>query len=120
MTNDPATFVAALASGLPRIDISFVDAGSLATGGCYCVIRYARLLSTSHPFISVQTSLGFASGTAIFPLALLALSALSSDIVHMLTGATRLTLSMAGVIALCAVTEEVARPQKRNPSVEAP
>lgn len=91
---------------------NWIDIGSLVTGGLYSVVRHVRVIAPQFPFLSVQTGVGFASGTALFPLLVLMLCSLSTDLEKELMGASKITLSVAGFVALCALLEEVARPKK--------
>jgi hypothetical protein len=97
-----------------HFDGNWIDLGSLCTGAIYSVVRHIRVIAPTVPFLSVQTGVGFASGTALFPLVILILGSMSTDLEKALLGSSKITLAVAGFVALCALLEEVARPKKSS------
>lgn len=88
-----------------HIDGNWVDLGSIITGLLYIGIqRYRRAKFCN--LISKKTGIDFANGAALFPLFILTLSVLSSDLVKSLVEASKMSLSVAGFFALLAILEE--------------
>ena len=90
------------------LDGNWIDIGSLISGGC--IVLLSSYIKTQHAkvkFISKETAKRFADGIAIFPLMLLAVSPLSSQIIHDFETSSRLTMAISGVFGLFAILEDI-------------
>lgn len=85
------------------IDGNWVDIGSLLVALVYA---FRRAVRKGHKKISKTTALDMANGASLFPLAVLALSILSSKLLSELMHSNRLILSVAGLAALLAMLED--------------
>ncbi|MGB9988797.1 hypothetical protein [Pseudoduganella rhizocola] len=88
------------------IDGNWVDIGSVLTGGLYMLYRHFTSPMTDRRFLSKQTGMYFANGSALFPLILMVCSVASSSIVRSLLDASRISLAVAGCFALFAILEK--------------
>ncbi|MFZ6773068.1 hypothetical protein ACO0LB_10180 [Undibacterium sp. SXout7W] len=91
-----------------HIDGNWIDVSSAITGILYIVAQRVRRDDENKcRVLSKQTGLDFANGVALFPLLILACSALSSDLVKSLVEASKMSLSVAGMFSLLAILEDV-------------
>jgi hypothetical protein len=90
------------------VDGNWIDIGSLLSGGGLLIT--ATLLNcrgNQSKFISKNSAKLFADGIAIFPLLLLAISPISSQIIHDLETSSRLSMAIFGVFGLFAILEDI-------------
>lgn len=100
---------------IARMDGNWIDIGSLFSGVLYVIFQMKRpACLKSGPILSKQTALDFVNGTALFPLMILSLSVLSSDLVQSLLEASRLSLSIAGIFSVMAILEAQISPQSSS------
>lgn len=100
--SDVLGFLGAIAA---HIDANWVDAGTFLFAFAFAVFKHCKY-EPKKRFLTKQTSKDFLDGTAVFPLAILALSIFSSDLTKALLEANKLILAIAGVVALLAILEE--------------
>ena len=86
------------------IDGNWIDAGSIFVAATYA--GWKAKCRPGQKIISKATSLDLANGTSLFPLFLLGLSIVSSELLKELLGANKLILSVAGFCALLAMLED--------------
>jgi len=86
------------------IDGNWVDVGSLMTGFVHAIYRHA-VRARKARLVSRTTGLDFATGIALFPMVLLTFSVISSALVNSVLQASKISLSIAGFIALLAILE---------------
>lgn len=94
----------------PVIDGNVIDIGSIACGFLYIAYRRISLKTAPtrkrYPIKSRKTGFDFANGISLFPLFILMFSALSSEILDLVTDSSALTMSVAGFFGLIAILEE--------------
>ena len=90
------------------IDGNWIDVGSIAIAASYAA--WKAKCRPNQKIISKATSLDLANGTSLFPLLLLGMSIISSELLRELLGANKLILSVAGFCALLAMLEEEPEP----------
>jgi hypothetical protein len=91
--------------GAAWIDANWVDVGAVVCSVAYTVWRWSKC-TPRRLFIHTDTGTDFAKYLAIFPLAILAVSPFSSRLLSELFSATRITLCVAGVVALIAILRD--------------
>jgi len=87
------------------LDANWIDAGAILGALIFAAYRWKKA-DPSRRFLHTRTGYDFANGAALFPLFVLALSVFSSWLVKELMSASRVTLSVAGVVALLALLED--------------
>ncbi len=87
-----------------RIDGNWVDLASIATATVFALLKH-RILGRGK-LITKRTAYDFATGTSLFPMLMLAMSVVSSDVLQSLLESNKLTLSVAGFIALFSIWED--------------
>lgn len=87
------------------LDVNWVDAGAIVGACIYAPFKW-KTAAPPRRFIHAATGYDFANGAALFPLFIRALSVFSSWLIRELTSASRVTLSVAGVVALLALLEQ--------------
>jgi len=86
------------------IDGNWIDIGAVLVGLVLAWYRWARQ-NPRPKFVSVKVGLDIVNLLAVFPLFILAFAFLSRPLVLQLMEASRITLSIAGCVALFAVLE---------------
>lgn len=86
-------------------DGNWVDIGSLVTGVLYMGYKYVRDPALTK-FFCQKSGSNFANGIALFPLALMILSVLSSAMAKGLLESSKISLAVAGGFALCAILDD--------------
>lgn len=95
---------------LPVIDGNWIDILSIVSGIIY--VYYKRTCqeglakSKKYKLVSRKTGIDFGNGVALFPLLVLPLASISSEILISLSGASKITIAMAGVFGILAILEE--------------
>jgi hypothetical protein len=99
--------VGAFFSGLSKhFDGHWIDSCTLLFSLLFAIWRYSRRKESPRPpFFQKQTGKDFLDGAVIFPLAVLIICPISSDITKSVLDSTRLTLAVAGFVAIMAVME---------------
>lgn len=87
-----------------HIDGNWVDLASIGTATVFALLKH-KILGRSK-LITKRTAYDFATGTSLFPMLMLALSVISSDVLQSLLESNKLTLSVAGFIALFSILED--------------
>ncbi len=94
----------------PVIDGNVIDVGSFSCGFLYILYRRFSIKSLpikkQYPLKSKRTGFDFANGISLFPLLILVFSAISSEILDLITDSSALTMSVAGFFGLIAILEE--------------
>lgn len=95
---------------IPVIDGNWIDILSIISGVIY--VYYKRQCQSGltkakkYKLISRKTGIDFGNGVALFPLLVLPLASISSEILTSLSGASKITIAMAGVFGVLAILEE--------------
>lgn len=102
--------------GLPAgwYDGNWIDIGSIVAGIGYALIQRLRGILVC-PILSAKVGMCVATGASLFPLTLLGVSVISSSLVVELRSASRLTLSIAGIVAVLAILEQGEPPRLKAP-----
>lgn len=88
-----------------EVDGNWVDIGSMLLAALYTALLWWRNRGSAS-FIQRETARNFVNGLALLPLLMLPASVLSSKMLTALVQSSRITLAVAGVVALIAVLED--------------
>ena len=95
---------------IPLIDGNWIDIFSLMCGAVYAAYKghiNIRLSKTKkYKIISKKTGVDFANGVALFPLLVLPMASISSEVMQNLFEASKATIAIAGVFGALAILEE--------------
>ncbi len=95
---------------LPIIDGNWIDIMSILSGILYILYKRNHQNGLSgkkkYKLISRKTGIDFSNGVALFPLLVLPLASISSEVMTSLSGASKVTIAMAGVFGVLAILEE--------------
>lgn len=87
-----------------HIDGNWVDLASVITAALFVLAKHFALGRSK--LVTKRAAYDFATGTSLFPMLMLALSVFSSELLQSLLESNKLTLSVAGFIALFSILED--------------
>lgn len=86
------------------VDGNWVDLASVFCALLFALVKYQQ--RGRQKWVSKRTAYDFATGTSLFPMLMLTVSVFSSTLLAELLQANKLTLSVAGLIALLSILED--------------
>jgi hypothetical protein len=89
----------------PHIDGDFVDKWSIVFGVVYALVKHGLLFyrKQAHAMSGPRFGFSIVNGLALFPVTMLTIGSISSDVLTMLLHGSRITLFIAGVVAFFAI-----------------
>lgn len=87
-----------------EVDGNWVDIASVICALLFALVKYQQ--RGRQKWVSKITAYDFATGTSLFPMLMLTVSVFSSTLLTELLQANKLTLSVAGLIALLSILED--------------